>query len=223
MIDQEGGTERNQARSVYSFGSRSLPIFVKKPKMSDPLADPDSPTILTPRLRLSFVWTGDRWTHVLSIGERVVARPVELDPSDEHPARVVSPAYQQMNFQDGPDGSRQALLVGQSGPHHFSAVFTVRDDGRESTIEVDFADRSRSPIEILAATYTVFLASGDLIEADDRRIRWGFANTRLDFEAEPPTTTGLAEAGRGATRVQALAAVEPTLKTQRSVYRWRVS
>ena len=52
--------------------------------------------------------------------------------------------------------SVQALLVGQSGPHHFSAVFTVAERGRRrSSIEVDVADRCRAPVEALASTYLV--------------------------------------------------------------------
>ncbi len=91
--------------------------------------------------------------------------PSRVTPTATTRPRVVSPAYQQLQFQE--DGRAvQALLVGQSGPHHFSAVFAVEERdvstaGRPRST-VDVADRCRGPVEALASTYTV----------DARRTTW---------------------------------------------------
>ncbi|HEV3120292.1 MAG TPA: hypothetical protein VGY53_00245, partial [Isosphaeraceae bacterium] len=79
--------------------------------------------IHAPGLCLGFLWTGDRWAHFLELGAFPhplrVAETVEADPLAEDPRRVVSPAYQQIQFQQDPRDF-YALLVGQAGAHHFS-------------------------------------------------------------------------------------------------------
>ena len=186
--------------------------------------DPSHRSIVTPRLRLTFEWTGDRWAHSLEWDRpgSIIARSVESDAERERdePDRIVSPAYQQLGFQR--DGARvQALLVGQSGPHHFSAAFTVRETGGTTAVEVDVADRCRSKVSDLACTYALSLTSSDLRDAGPSRIDWERDGSRLTFEsAEPPARLALAEAGRNATRVQALASIRPETATQRWAYRW---
>src|SRR5437868_6250030 len=90
----------------------------------------DRRAIVVPSLRLEFRWAADRWTHAIDgvseSGLVRIVRAIEGDPDRDDPARVVSPAYQQLHFQSA-DGLAQALLVGQSGLHHFSAVFTLRE------------------------------------------------------------------------------------------------
>jgi hypothetical protein len=190
----------------------------------------DRQTILTPGLRLTFLRVGERWSHALAVGagdQRLlagIAATVEGEPARDNPARVISPAYQdvQPHFNEG---EVCALLTGQSIPHHFSAVVTARRVGPSVEIAVDIADRCRAPVEVLAATYLVQLGSSDLIDAGTDCIVWGgdaLGRGRLEF-----TTSGgvgsvaLAEAGRRATRVQALARLDPTTYTQRLFYSWR--
>ncbi|MDX2037672.1 MAG: hypothetical protein SFX72_13560 [Isosphaeraceae bacterium] len=190
--------------------------------MDDHSTAPDAPALDLPPLRVVFEWTGDRWTHRLEVSGNPLARPVDLAPEAENPARVVSPAYQQLEFQDAPDGSgRQALGVGQTGPHHFSAVFwSRRIDGRPA-IDVDVADRSRANIEFLAATYTVFRTSGDLLSADERRISWSIdADHVLELHALGDAALCLSEAGRSATRIQIVARLHTAEKTHRCRWRW---
>lgn len=174
--------------------------------------------------RLAFAWTGDRWTHWIELGDvpRRAASAVEGGEADD-PARVVSPAYQQLHFQaGGPGEPALALLVGQSGRHHFSAAFAVKEMGGEAVeVVVDVADRCREPIEALACTYRVDLPSGDLVAADPVRAEWSISGGRLAFEAMPPGRIGLAEAGRSATHVQAEARIDPDARTQRCVFLWR--
>jgi len=193
--------------------------------MPELVTDGDLRSIATPTLRLAFRWVGDRWTHALEVGRdaRVpIAWPIEGDPARDDPARVVSPAFQQLEFQEAGSGL-QALLVGQSGPHHFSAVFTVEESGGGAAVTVDVADRCRGPVEALASTYWVDAVSGDLVDADESAIRWSVAGGRLGFEATPPTRAQLSEAGRRATRVQATAPIVAGVHTHRCIYRWRWS
>jgi hypothetical protein len=182
----------------------------------------DRHTVVTPRLRLTFQWAGDRWSHTLEWTGPAIVRSVESDPQREYdePALVISPAYQQVGFQKN-DASVQALLVGQAGSHHFSAAFTVQESPRETIVEVDVADRCREPVEALACTYTVGLTSSELVDADSSRIVWECTGGRITLEAaEPRALLTLAEAGRGATRVQAAASIRPGTATHRWAYRW---
>ena len=216
--------------------------------------DGDRRAIVAGRLRLAFDWTGDRWVHSLEVQKRdstasrviarsvegdssgplgprlpdvsllVIVRSVEGDPDRDEPSRVVSPAYQQLEFQG--DGLRlQALLVGQSGPHHFSAVFTVEErtpgPSPEILIKVDVADRCRGPVDALAATYTVAAPADDLLQAASTIANWIMGPDRLSFVATEPARVCLAEAGRRATHVQALADLAgPATATRRFLYLW---
>ncbi len=105
---------------------------------------------------------------------------IEGDPERDDPTRVISPAYQQLQFQtDGPK-IIQALLVGQSGPHHFSAVFAMEEAGKPDHvlwpdgafggiyIGIDVADRCREPVDALASTYNVAATSSNLVGAPIR-------------------------------------------------------
>jgi hypothetical protein len=184
--------------------------------------EPDCRAVVTPQLRLTFQWTGDRWSHTLDCSGAVVVRSIESDPHREQdePARVISPAYQQVGFQRS--GERvQALLVGQAGAHHFSAAFTVQESRSGTIVEVDVADRCREPVEALACTYTVGLTSSELLDADPSRIIWEVGEGRLTLASVgPPGLLTLAEAGRGASRVQAAASIRPGTATHRWAYRW---
>jgi hypothetical protein len=192
---------------------------------------PEGYAISTRGMKLTFVRTGDRWTHSLTVtcpgvGLEPIAWAVESEPTRDDPARVVSPVYQ--DIQDHPvQGGEGAcvLLTGQATPHHFSAVVTARREGPSHLIEVDIADRCRAPIDVLAATYRVQLGSNELIDAEAQRIVWGGGTlglSRLEFATRGVDDVALAEAGRGrATRAQAVARLVPSTYTQRLYYSWR--
>jgi hypothetical protein len=178
-------------------------------------------------LRLEFRWTGDRWTHSLDVGSddhyETIVRAFNIAPELENPASVVSPAFQQVEFQ-GERDRRSALLLGQSGPHHFSAVFQVWERDNEAGVDVDLADRCRYDLDRLACTYHVLLNSGELQSADDRSIAWQsprFGGGGLVLEALGSTRVALAEGGRAATRVQALGELNRAGATHRCTFRWR--
>jgi hypothetical protein len=189
----------------------------------------DRMAVDTPDLRLAFRWTGDRWTHALEVAAGpsavVLARALEGDAGRDDPGRVVSPAYQQIHWQGDDDGVR-AMLLGQSGAHHFSAVFSVSPSSEGVAVAVDVADRCRAEVLALAATYEVFLAPGDLLQADPAGLVWGreeWPRGRLSFKAAEPTRAGMAEAGRRAVRVQAEAPIAADRHTHRVLYRWHWS
>lgn len=187
--------------------------------------------ILAEGFRLCFVWAGDRWCHTVDLRPNgtwsVVARSVEGTSERDDSERVVSPAFQQLQIQHAGAGA-QALLVGQSGPHHFSGVFQVREIEGAVVLEVDLVDRCRAPVTALASTYRVELDSGALEHADSSGIIWQrpeWAARRLRFlpwgPVERPVRIALAEAGRGATQVQAEAMLDAHGSTQRWFYQWR--
>jgi hypothetical protein len=189
----------------------------------------DRQKILAPGVRLTFLRAGDRWSHALAVGDgdqnllAGIAESVESDPDRDDPARVVSPAYQEVQPHFA-EGNVCALLTGQSTPHHFSAVVTARSTGEVIVIEFDVADRCRALVSALASTYLVRLGPGALIDAGSHRIVWQgdeLGRGRLEFLAEAPNCLSLAEAGRQASRVQAIARIDPSTFTQRLGYRWR--
>jgi hypothetical protein len=119
------------------------------------------------------------------------------------------------------------LLTGLSFNHHFSAAATLSRDPHHPAdilLEFDAADRCRSPVESLAATYLVDLDSAALESADRGMIAWcvGPPNPgRLELVAGPQAGLALAEAGRKAMRVQIVAAIQPGTFTHRLRYGWR--
>jgi hypothetical protein len=188
----------------------------------------DEIAIETAPLRLVFRWDGARWSHALEVGGRAVAWSLEVDPGREDPDRIVTPAYQQVSAQRGRDGA-QILAVGQTGPHHCSAVFDVRRGPDEAVVAVDVAVRSQGGVRLqaLASTYHVALPPGALRDGSPLRCRWDLdpsAGGSLAFEYGGPPTgasqVGLAEAGRGATCAQAFARLDPSSRTQRLLYQW---
>jgi hypothetical protein len=180
-------------------------------------------------LSLAFVWTGDRWAHVLEVGDSPrarVAESIESDPLTEDPLRVVSPAYQQLSFQRDPEGVF-ALLLGQARGHHFSASFRVTEENGGSSVDIDIADRAPGHGAILACTYLVLLPASALADAGPTSIVWhsmAGASGRLKLCANGlaghPTELALAEAGRRAAQLQALAVPVPDAATQRCRFCW---
>jgi hypothetical protein len=182
-------------------------------------------------IRLVFARLGAAWTHAILLGgeqELEIVRAVDSDPDRDHPARVVSPVYQELQRHQGAIDSGVCLLAtGTLYQHHFSAAICLNHDADRPgglTLDFDVADRCRSPVESLAATYTVRLDSGALARAGPDAIGWdvnGGSGGRLELEAIAPSSLAMAEAGRAATRVQILAAIDPAGFTRRLHYRWR--
>ena len=170
---------------------------------------------------LIFERSDDRWTHAIAVAGEPIARSVEWYADRDDPARVVSPVFQELHFQTDPAGNHQALLVGMSGTHHFSAVFTLTEAETATTLAVDIADRTRSQAIALASTYTVMLNSSDLADCDESAISWSLPAHRLEFRAGTMTKVGAAEAGRRATRVQAWIEASAPPATHRWQYEWR--
>jgi hypothetical protein len=190
----------------------------------------DSRSISGRGFAVVFHRVGDRWTHVIEVERETggprepIASAVEWDADRDDPARVVSPVFQELQFQAVSPDRPQALLLGMSGRHHFSAAFVVEIAGEGVTLAVDVADRCReSGVAILASTYTALLHSGELAESDESRIAWDLGGRRLAFAAGDATRVGLAEAGRRATRVQAFAEIAVAGATRRWQYSWSLS
>jgi hypothetical protein len=182
-------------------------------------------------LAMIFDRAGDRWTHRLEIGEPALgvnAKALEGDGGQDSPARITSPLYQEIHRHElAARTGLCCLLTGLLFQHHFSAVITlVADTARPEMLllEFDVADRCRRPVETLAATYVLTIDSSALADADPHKIVWTggkLGHGRLELIVPPPASVALAEAGRQATRVQAVALVEPARFTHRLIYRWR--
>jgi hypothetical protein len=195
------------------------PTADESPRLDD---RDDRKAVILDDFRLDFAWVGDRWAHALQTRAgpdwSPLARAVEGSVNGDDPTHVVGPAYQQFHWQA--DGGR-AMLLGQSGPHHFSAVFAVRRDGGAIVVDVELADRCRAAVAALACTYTVESPPAELVEAESGHASWERSGSgRLTFEAIAPARVAVAEAGRHRTRVQAVAALDPTGQTHRCSYRW---
>ena len=188
--------------------------------------------IHTSCFELRFRWHEDRWRHeIVSVGPSAsVPRLASMEATlgkDDH-SRVVSPTYQQIHLEQGASGSVRAFLIGQSGPHHFSAVFLVEEDATGATIDVDAADRCLVPVLALAATYSVEASNSEwgsqsVPDSDHSKItiRCSHPACSLTFEVDPPGRHAVEEAGHGSVRVQAMAAAELADQTHRFRYRWR--
>jgi hypothetical protein len=182
--------------------------------------------ILTSCLELRFVWMSDHWKHEFVSTGQYSANPrvwsLEGGHALDDPTRVSGPMYQQLDVNRDPSGIVRALLIGQAGPHHFSASFTVEEEPDGVAILVDVADRCSSKVEALAATYLIDSSEAELQNSDGpTTLTWRNPNSRLVFEAESPARVAATESIHGSIRIQALAAIDPSEKTHRFRYSWR--
>ena len=191
--------------------------------------------IRTSCFELRFWYHENHWRHEIISGGATASIPriVPVGPLvDEFDhGRVVNPTYQQIHLDRDRQGGVRAMLVGQSGPHHFSAVFLVTESEGGATIDVDVADRCLAPTHALAATYEVATSPGqwNAVAATDPAGREQ-TNIVLDasdpvchlvFAVDPPGLAALDAASPARVRVQALAHLDPSQQTQRFRYRWR--
>jgi hypothetical protein len=189
----------------------------------------DERSVVSPTSRLIFRRDGKRWSHAIEVaGFGSFAESVEADPSRDDPRRVVSPTYQELHFERR-GHAVLALLVGQYGPHHFSAAIRVEEhegDGPPGmSLLVDAADRCRSEVHALAATYVARTPIGMLRAATDRDISWDLrsAEVKLGVGGEGGSTVSLAESAGSASLAQIVAGIVPGRATHRLIYRWTVA
>lgn len=176
-----------------------------------------------PGLTLAFHREGDRW--IESIRGPAGALVSALIGETNDPARVPHPVYQEWQLHGPESGDSICLLLtGLSFTHHFSAAVTIAADPVDPAalrIDFDVADRCRSPVESLAATYLLDLGSSALASADPEGIAWEVPNGRLELLAGPGASLAMAEAGRRATRAQIVSPIVPGVFTHRLRYGWR--
>ena len=160
----------------------------------------DERSIVTPNCRLSFHRLGERWTHGIQVGpptdRSIFAEAEEADPDRDDFRRIPSPSFQDLHFQSRGD-SVIAMLVGQFGPRHFSATFSVRwyahdpsvvTRGRDACdatgIEVDLADRSRQAAEFLSASYAIFAPASPSASRSEWECVWSEWGSRWRFRGD---------------------------------------
>lgn len=105
------------------------------------------------RLRVEFLWTNDRYRHVISVVDgNETATPalesIEGTPADDWPA---SPPLQSLSMETLPDGRRVALLVGMSGRSHWSA--SIEPDSSQAGLICDIACRHATQPSWLGSRY----------------------------------------------------------------------
>lgn len=106
----------------------------------------------TSHVRLSFIWSGDRYAHRLEWvdgGSCVVC--IESLEGADHQFWPPSPALQQLNVQSEVSGKPCALLLGMAGKSHWSASIEVSG----STLIFDVACRVQQPAERLGSIYLI--------------------------------------------------------------------
>jgi len=181
-------------------------------------------------LRVIFSRDAGRWSHSLGLeGERplLLAATLESDAERDPPGQLPSPVYQELLEHEPGGNPWRLLLTGCVFDHHFSAVATHgREPGPDAAwlLDFDLADRCRSPISYLAATYTLALDSSAIIEAGSARLVLGsetMGPVELALEAQPPAVLTLGEAGRRMMRVQIAVPAAAGVFTHRLRYRFR--
>ena len=195
----------------------------------------DTETIVTSCFQLKFWYQNDHWRHeVVSEGDTAsIPRlsSVEAIMHNNDHGRVISPTYQQIHLDRTKSGVVRAMLVGQAGPHHFSAAFEVEEDPSGASISVDVADRCHSPVQALAATYAVERSPGlwgrvavnGSVDENQGNLVLDASNPvcHLIFSVDPPGRHHLHEDSHGRIQAQALAQVDPKDQTHRFRYLWR--
>ncbi len=200
--------------------------------------DDDRWAITTRCLRLPFTWNEDRWRHLFVIGSgggrRSFADSLEQPPNLQDSFQIVSPVFQDIEFQREANGSITALLVGQHGPHHFSASFRVtawENPGMYiTTVEVDVADRCKAPISALCSSYQVHGPNTVLLGEDHSAIRWTAepddygveltVDNRTPDSSDPRPSLNLGEKGRAGVLAQIVAPIVGNHLTHRWSYLW---
>jgi hypothetical protein len=153
------------------------------------------------------------------------ARP-EAPPDSVPP----SPSYQELHHDPDQD-PRQVLLVGKFGPHHYSAVFALREEvadsgARSLLLDVDVADRCRTPAPVLACTYAV-RSIAPFASLEGGAVAFGSAPSPAEeffrIEAEPPVGLHVRPHGLGGgSLVQLTVATDPAAATHRLRYAIRL-
>jgi hypothetical protein len=181
------------------------------------MMDEDQCAIHTADLRLAFAWKGDRWSHLLVLGQggqrRSFADSIE-QPEGGDPSRVLSPTFQDIHVQEERNAI-VALLIGKSGPHHFSGSFHVSESlssgERRSVVIADLADRCLDPIDAVASTYQVhhFGVRSMLVDSGPTTARWTTEAEGTSVSLDVTGASGTDDAGPQAGH---LALAQPNLQ-----------
>lgn len=204
--------------------------------MIEYLATDTDRTFATAETRLVFTEADGRWTHRFDIRRgadwTTVAAAVEADESRAEPDRVVSPTYQEIQVPPAPAAdTAKILLLGRFGAHHFAAsvTFVARRVGPlpHAQAVFDIADRCRSTVRSLAATYAISLPAPLLADAEEDGLRWWTDDDRAGMillhavpTEQAPGRVTLSEAGRAAMLAQAAIEPDPAAATHRLLYSW---
>jgi hypothetical protein len=152
--------------------------------------------ICTPFCRLVFRQNGERWSHVMEVGEpghwHPAATAVEA-PIATAPEQAAWPTYQELYMRERKDAI-EGLFVGQHGPHHFSAAMhasqTVEFGTLDFLVRFEVAVRSRVPGSALEALYHVHARESAWEWGAETGSCWSFLDQTRLFVIERATSNG---------------------------------
>jgi hypothetical protein len=192
--------------------------------------DGDRASLHGPGLGVRFRKKNDLWMDMITVSESMLAIATSwwARSASELSSRDANPVFQEVQLHGPVDGHRVCLLLtGLASNHHFSAAVTLSMDPLEPgsvLLDFDVADRCRSPVAGLVATYIVAHQPGLRVAADADRVAWDVGTSawgRLELVAGPQASLAIIKAEQGAEIVQVSAALQPGTFTHRLRYGWR--
>jgi hypothetical protein len=192
--------------------------------MSEIESSSGSEMVITPHLHYRFHWKEDHWKQdIVSVGDcQAIPRiwSTEGEIAQGGHSMPASPFYQQLAMEQVSPMVTVSRLEGRSGAHHYSARFTIEERSDGVVVDVEVTAQGAGSTHALVATYLIESSSGLLDRGDAATITWTNPETRLHFEADPPSRVQADEAGMGTIRLKALAPPDPSSEVQSLRYRW---
>ena len=164
--------------------------------------------VVTPHVSYRFLWMGDHWKQeIVSCGGcQAIPRiwSVEQRPTQDLTENLGSPLYQTLSIGQEHPGIAMAHLVGQSGPHHYTATYRFEERPEEFLVDVEVTDKCLHATLPITATYLIESSQGWLDCGETATITWHNPESCLVFEAEPPAKVEANESGMGTIRLKAV-------------------
>ncbi len=169
----------------------TVPPADREPSTASPVGSRRRPPLVLQagRSAVAFTWQGDRWRHVVSVGENARAASLEDAADGRLPEWPASPPLVEASAVETP-GGRAILAVGMAGRAHFSASVSPCP-AEPDTLLFEFACRVTSRPAWLGSTYevagaTLRVAAAILVPDHPATIRWSYLAGPAGIRALPP-------------------------------------
>ena len=125
--------------------------------------------------RIEFVWTGDRYRHLIYTVHQGVSSPVLTSvEGDDQSNWPPSPPLQQVSIEEV-DGNPAAFGVGMAGKSHFSAAYLIQLQPRP-TLVCDLAVLAKEVPHYVGSQYLV-----ESVDENDKGLQIAFADGLLQL------------------------------------------